>query len=214
MAFSVCVDGIRFAAGHFATFGGQCEPLHGHSYEVAAEVTGSLAEDSWVADFRGLKRALRDICDELDHKFILQCDSRELVIERSRTAWKVRTPAGLEYAMPLSDVAALPIDNSTAERLAEYLAQSLRAQPVLEAPNVESVTVDVWEGPGQRARYVLDIDGSRTGSLAASKVVDNNAKVVRRMGRDRRLQARQPRVTARKTMPDGRTYVEPNRPRG
>jgi 6-pyruvoyl-tetrahydropterin synthase len=34
MAFSVRVEG-KFSAGHFATYGGDCEPLHGHTYEVA-----------------------------------------------------------------------------------------------------------------------------------------------------------------------------------
>ena len=161
MAFSVHVEGIRFAAGHFATYRGQCEPLHGHSYEVAAEVEGLLTQDSWVADFTDLKAVLRGLCDELDHRFILQAESQVLKIDRSGTAWKVRTPAGLGYVFPVQDVAALPIDNSTAERLAEYLSGRL-CQSLLEAgtDNVGRVAVEVWEGPGQRARHVQDVTGN------------------------------------------------------
>ena len=39
---------LRFAAAHFATFGGECEPLHGHNYAVSIEVEGSLTDDAWV----------------------------------------------------------------------------------------------------------------------------------------------------------------------
>jgi 6-pyruvoyltetrahydropterin/6-carboxytetrahydropterin synthase len=153
MAFSVRVEGVKFSAGHFATYGGDCEPLHGHTYEVAAEVDGELTEESWVVDFVSLKATLRDLCQELDHRFILQERSRVLDIARSGTAWKVRTPKGHGYVFPVQDVAALPIDNSTAERLAEYLCGRLSAAlGEAGAANVQNVSVEVWEGPGQRAR--------------------------------------------------------------
>jgi 6-pyruvoyltetrahydropterin/6-carboxytetrahydropterin synthase len=161
MAFSVRVEGVRFAAGHFATYRGQCEPLHGHSYEVAAEVEGLLTEDSWVTDFTGLKAVLRSLCDELDHRFILQAASQVLQISRSGTDWKVRTPAGLGYVFPVQDVALLPIDNSTAERLAEYLSGRL-CKSLREAggQTLGRVAVEVWEGAGQRARHVREASGS------------------------------------------------------
>ena len=37
---------LRFAAAHFATFGGDCEPLHGHNYGVTLELAGSLTRES------------------------------------------------------------------------------------------------------------------------------------------------------------------------
>ncbi|MCH8850006.1 MAG: 6-carboxytetrahydropterin synthase, partial [Chloroflexi bacterium] len=52
---------LRFAAAHFATFAGQCEPLHGHNYDVSVEVEGELAEDGWVIDFSSLKSMTRAI---------------------------------------------------------------------------------------------------------------------------------------------------------
>jgi 6-pyruvoyltetrahydropterin/6-carboxytetrahydropterin synthase len=154
MAFSVRVEGIRFAAAHFATQEGECEPLHGHSYEVTAEVQGGLTDDAWVVDFRLLRSLLREVCAGLDHRFILQRESPVLKIDNSGTAWEVRTPAGAGYVLPVADVAALPIDNSTAERLAEHLsAQLMRSLEERKASNIESVAVEVWEGFGQRARF-------------------------------------------------------------
>jgi 6-pyruvoyl tetrahydropterin synthase/QueD family protein len=152
--YQVRVEGIRFDAAHFATFRGKCEPLHGHSYEVAANVDGSLSTDSWVVDFVALKRLLRDLCEELDHRFMLQCAGDILQVEQDVSSWRIRTPAGIDYSFPTKDVVALPIDNTTAERIAEWLSsrvyESLSKRGLRR---IEAVTIEVWEGPGQRASY-------------------------------------------------------------
>src|SRR5438105_15454808 len=94
---------LKFAAAHFATFEAQCEPLHGHNYAVTIEVAGALTDDAWVIDFSALKALGRAICEELDHKFLLQRDSRELQIDEGMSNWKVRF---LErgFVFPKSDV--------------------------------------------------------------------------------------------------------------
>ena len=152
--FQVRVEGVQFAAAHFATFGGACEPLHGHSYEVAAEVDGTLVEDAWVVDFTELKAILRELCDELDHRFLLQRESAILKIESQPGEWRVTTPADRVYVLPALDVVALPVDNTTAERLAQWLCGKLwQTMNGRGAKNVQAVTVEVWEGPGQRASH-------------------------------------------------------------
>jgi 6-pyruvoyltetrahydropterin/6-carboxytetrahydropterin synthase len=152
--FKVRVDGVQFAAAHFATFEGECEPLHGHNYEVAAELQGTLAADSWVIDFRDLKTMLRKLCDELDHRFLLQRRSDILEIDSNDTAWKVRTPARIGYVLPKTDVVALEIDNTTSERLAEWLTAKLwKALDERGATNIASMTMEVREGPDQRASH-------------------------------------------------------------
>jgi 6-pyruvoyltetrahydropterin/6-carboxytetrahydropterin synthase len=152
--FQVRVEGIGFAAAHFATYGGACEPLHGHNYSVAAQVEGALSEESWVFDFVELKSILRGFCRELDHRFLLQRESRLLKIDASDDAWQVETPGGLRYSLPATDVVALPVDNTTAERLAEWLSERLAvALAERGATNVTSVSIDVSEGPGQLASH-------------------------------------------------------------
>jgi 6-pyruvoyltetrahydropterin/6-carboxytetrahydropterin synthase len=140
---------LKFAAAHFATFEGQCEPLHGHNYAVTIEVTGTLTDDAWVADFGLLKSLGKALCDELDHKFLLQRDSRVLEIDEGMSNWKVRFRER-GYVFPKSDVIPLPIDNTTAERLAEWfvgrLKTDLRAKG---ASNLTAITVGVEEAPGQ-----------------------------------------------------------------
>ncbi|HLF77354.1 MAG TPA: 6-carboxytetrahydropterin synthase [Dehalococcoidia bacterium] len=154
--YQVRVENIGFVAGHFATFGGSCEPLHGHNYEVAAEVEGTLSEDSWVVNFITLKNLLRDASSKLDHRFMLQRDSRILEIDETETAWKVKTPAGTGYVLPRTDVVALPIDNTTAERLAKWFCDGMWSKLAARSANMDSLTVEVWEGPGQRASYRRD----------------------------------------------------------
>lgn len=151
-SFRVRVEDLRFDAAHFETFGRKTEPLHGHSYHVAAEVEGELTPDSLVIDFTLLKSIIRGLCKQLDHRFLLQRNSRRLEIESIDESWKIRTPTGLGYVFPMQDVAVLPVDNSSAERLSEWFAgqlwQTLEERGV---NNLRAITLEVYEGPGQRA---------------------------------------------------------------
>jgi len=147
---------LRFAAAHMATFHGECEPLHGHNYDVIVDVEGSLTADSWVWDFGDLKRTTKAIVDELDHKFLLQRESRLLRSELDGDVWRVSFE-GRRYEFPASDVAALPIDNTTAERLAEWIAGRLLESLRPKAANMTRLTVGVEEMPGQAGWYTVDL---------------------------------------------------------
>lgn len=156
MAHSVAVERqrLRFAAGHFATFADELEPIHGHNYDVSVEVAGDLTAESWVVDFSLLKRLTREVCETLDHKFLLQMTSKTLSITDDGEHYRIQYRDQPPYRLPKRDVAPLPIDNTTAERLAQYiagqLAQSLARQPGL---NLQSLKVAVEEMPGQSASY-------------------------------------------------------------
>ncbi|MEX1103507.1 MAG: 6-pyruvoyl tetrahydropterin synthase family protein [Dehalococcoidia bacterium] len=148
---------LRFAAAHMATFGGGCEPLHGHNYDVFVEVEGDLTEDSWVWDFGDLKRSTKAIIDELDHKFLLQRDSGVLEIEEQNGSWVVGFQ-GRRYVFPAGDVAVLPIDNSTAERIAEWVAGRLLASlRESGATSLRRITIGIEEMPGQAGWYTVEL---------------------------------------------------------
>jgi hypothetical protein len=54
------------------------------------------------------------------------------------------------YAIPAADVERLPIDNTTAERLAEWFAGEIATRlPDIGMRSVMSITVGVEEMPGQ-----------------------------------------------------------------
>jgi len=148
---------LRFAAAHMATFADDLEPLHGHNYDVMVEVEGELTPEAWVWDFGDLKRIVKAIADELDHKFLLQRNSRELAIVEGNDTWEV-CYRERRYCFPKRDVAALPIDNTTAERLAEWFASRLReALAERGASNVRRLTVGIEEMPGQAGWYTVSV---------------------------------------------------------
>ena len=107
MAHKVTVERnrLKFAAGHFATFADELEPIHGHNYAVMVEIDGPLTEESWVVDFSLLKRLSREICEGLDHKFLLQMDSRVLSIEDDGSHFNIRYKDEQPYRLPKHDVA-------------------------------------------------------------------------------------------------------------
>jgi 6-pyruvoyltetrahydropterin/6-carboxytetrahydropterin synthase len=149
---------LRFAAAHMATFRGECEPLHGHNYDVMVELEGALTEESWVWDFGEVKRETRAIADELDHRFLLQRESKQLDITEMPESWVVAF-GPRRYEFPKSDVAVLPIDNSTVERLSEWFAGRLRAKlRELGATNVRKLTVGIEEMPGQAGWYTVEVE--------------------------------------------------------
>ena len=144
---------LKFAAAHMATLGDELEPLHGHNYLVRCRVEGDLTADRWVIDFSALKGYARDVCDELDHHFLLQRDSPLLQIEEREGSWGIRF-GDREYAFPKSDVLALPIENTTAELLAEYIAERVTSQLRANGHgNIGRIEVDVEEMPGQSGGY-------------------------------------------------------------
>ncbi len=156
-------NALRFAAAHFTTFGGECEPLHGHNYDVLVEIEGDLTVDSWVLDFSQVKRIVGGICRQLDHRFLLPERNSDLDVVENDVEYEIRA-RGQRYVIPKTDVVALPIDNSTAERLAEWLAgrlaEELRAAGVT---HLGSVTVGVEEAPGQTGWFKLDFGAMQAG---------------------------------------------------
>lgn len=155
----VTVQGIRlkFAAAHMATLGDDLEPLHGHNYIVRCRVDGALTDDRWVIDFSALKRYVRDICDEIDHHFLLQTRSSHLDTEQDAEGWTVRF-RDRSYRFPASDVYPLPIENTTAELLAEWIAgQTVERLQAGGHENITRIAVDVEEMPGQTGGYARDL---------------------------------------------------------
>ena len=69
--------------------------------------------------------------------------------------WEVRFEQR-RYVFPKSDVAVLPIDNTTAERIGEWFASGLLAFLDQEgAKNVLTLTVGIEEMPGQTGWYTV-----------------------------------------------------------
>src|SRR6476660_7821197 len=127
---SVAKDYLVFASAHFITFAGhRCEGLHGHNYRVRVTVEGALDEDTWfVFDFVVLKRLMKELCDDIDHKVLLPLENPKIQVTEERDALMVAYEGKLRYRAPRVDCALLPVPNTTCETLAELLAGRCRAQ--------------------------------------------------------------------------------------
>jgi 6-pyruvoyltetrahydropterin/6-carboxytetrahydropterin synthase len=100
------------------------------------------------------------VCGELDHRFLLAGESPGLVMDRREDEYEI-VFEGRRYVMPEADVRQLPIDNVTAERLAEWLAGRLAGELGCRgAVNLSSLTVTVEEAPGQSASFTLPLQDS------------------------------------------------------
>lgn len=152
-------EDLRFAAAHMTVMAGEAEPLHGHNYRVTFTLEGTLAPESWVFDFREIRRLAADVCRELDHRFVLQQPSEALQARKRGKEWEIRT-GGRRYVIPESDVVALPIDNCTAERLAEWVCRRISERLLgLGAQNLTALSVGVEESPGRTAWFTQSLGG-------------------------------------------------------
>jgi 6-pyruvoyltetrahydropterin/6-carboxytetrahydropterin synthase len=152
----VSKDYLVFASAHFITFRGhQCESLHGHNYRVGVAVEGAVdSECLFVLDFSVLKRIVRKLVDEIDHKVLLPSRNPKLAFRETDGALAVDYLGKPTYVFPKSDCALLPIPNTTAEMLAEYLGRSVREQLAKEGyTHLTLLELEVEENYGQSATY-------------------------------------------------------------
>jgi 6-pyruvoyltetrahydropterin/6-carboxytetrahydropterin synthase len=148
-------DYLIFAAGHFITYGELCETLHGHNYRVSAEIEGELDENAYVFNFVTLKRIMRTLVNELDHKMLLPLHNARLkVVEKGEEVHVTYVDGSRRYVFPRMDVVLLPISNTTAEMLARHLAVRLREELAeTETGNLTALSIGVEEVIGQSAWY-------------------------------------------------------------
>ena len=150
----VTKDHLVFCCGHFISYEGhRCERLHGHNYRAAVELEGGLDENFYVFDFVALKARTKEITDELDHHLLLATRNPLIRVEERgatvRVAYKDR-----EWVFPADDCVLLPIENTTAELIARYVAgrltDALRSRHGF-TPTV--LRIEVEENVGQSATY-------------------------------------------------------------
>lgn len=150
----VAKDYLGFCSGHFISYeGDKCERLHGHNYRAAVEVEGPLDENHYVFDFIALKDRTRELTDALDHRMMLPTRNRLILVEPGPTSVRARY-RDREWLFPAGDCVLLPIENTTAELLARYLAE--RLLDVLHSRHAyrpEVLRVEVEETAGQSAVY-------------------------------------------------------------
>lgn len=152
----VSKDYLVFASAHFITFKGhQCESLHGHNYRVGVAVEGTVdSECLFVLDFSVLKQITRQLVDTIDHKVLLPTLNPKLAYREDGKRLAVDYFGQPTYVFPKQDCALIPIPNSTAEMLAQYLGSQVRDELAKRGyTHLTSLELEVEENYGQSATY-------------------------------------------------------------
>lgn len=156
-SISVYKQYFNFASAHFMLFkDGSREPLHGHNYRVQIKGNALELDDDMVFNFLDIKPIVREICNELDHKLLIPKINANLRIEENQKNYKIITRDESEFSFPKSDVLLLPIENTSVERIAHYIALKI-SELVKDRFQFEfrDLEVEVEESPGQSATFSI-----------------------------------------------------------
>jgi 6-pyruvoyltetrahydropterin/6-carboxytetrahydropterin synthase len=146
----VTKDNLVFSAAHFITFNGNvCERLHGHNWRVAVEACGGLDENFYVIDFIAVRDAVQKIVNQLDHRMLLPTEHKLISVWTSEREVEV-TFEDRRWVFPREDCLLLPVENTTAERLAFWIGSCLREElPAAALAQLSALEVQVEENFGQ-----------------------------------------------------------------
>ena len=145
--------GIRFSACHFIPRHEKCSRLHGHSYIVRLRLEGDIGEEGMVMDFVVLKRKLKEIVEEVDHKTLLPTRSKDVHLTVTDESVEA-VCEGKRYIFPRMDVTLLDIPTTTAEEMAKMMAERMIRELELP-PNVRALSIGLDEERGQTAWYTV-----------------------------------------------------------
>ncbi|HEU4342603.1 MAG TPA: 6-carboxytetrahydropterin synthase [Candidatus Binatia bacterium] len=154
-SIEVAKDYFNFASAHFLIFAnGKREPLHGHNYQVSVSMEGELDRAGVVLDFITFKPLVKQVCDALDHRTLVQSGSSLLKL-RHRPGEIEIIYKQQRLLLPRSDVLLLPLANTSTELLAEYIAKQIRRKVKQQFPSARMgyMEVAVEEARGQRGIY-------------------------------------------------------------
>jgi 6-pyruvoyltetrahydropterin/6-carboxytetrahydropterin synthase len=154
-SIEVAKDYFNFASAHFLIFAnGQREHLHGHNYQVSVAMEGELDRAGVVLDFIAFKPLVKQICDDLDHRTLIQTKSPIIKVHRRPRAVEI-VYKKQRLLLPRSDVILLPLVNTSTELLAEHVARQIqrRVRQKFPAAKISFMEVAVEEARGQRGIY-------------------------------------------------------------
>lgn len=138
---------IGFASAHFIIDHEKCGRLHGHNYFIKVKIDGQLNADHMILDYGILREELKSLTKPLDHKVLIPDKAEGLIIEEKNESIEINT-CNKRYLLPKEDIILLPIQATTAEELAKYFHDKLKAKW-----SEFSIKVTIEEAPGSSAIY-------------------------------------------------------------
>jgi 6-pyruvoyltetrahydropterin/6-carboxytetrahydropterin synthase len=164
--------GFKFSAAHLLPGHFKCSRMHGHNYVLDVEIESNSLTNGMILDFIEVKKVIRELLEEYDHKLLLPGRSNNMVIEDDERYVKVTynlDPESLdeqtgitiypneanptdfdnkEYKIPIMDVKIIPeIDFTTAEELVRHFRYKILEK--FKDRNIENIYVTLYEDEGQ-----------------------------------------------------------------
>jgi 6-pyruvoyltetrahydropterin/6-carboxytetrahydropterin synthase len=149
---------FKFSAAHFLIFpDGTSERLHGHNYRVRVEIEARLSRHGLVLDFKEVKPIVRELVDALDEHWIVPGEHPALRCTRRDDGTSEVEYRGLRYLAPSTDVIVLPVNNTSSENLATWIARELRERLARRFDDLvlQRLSVSVEETAGQAGVYTF-----------------------------------------------------------
>jgi 6-pyruvoyl-tetrahydropterin synthase len=146
------VTNIDYA--HFLAFhDGKCKNVHAHgSCVVSAEVGGSL-NGQWVVDFGIIKRTIKGVVEQIDHKFVVKHEYVQFNGNKAVIMYNTLNGEHL-IELPSSEVFVLEQD-PTLENIIFYIAEKVLEQL---PENVTYIKIMAQEGMGGSAEVTVRRD--------------------------------------------------------
>ncbi len=153
-SIEVAKDYFNFASAHFLIFAnGRRERLHGHNYQVSVAMEGELDRAGVVLDFITFKPLVKQVCDALDHRTLIQSNSSAIKVRKNAQEVAILYKKQ-KLVLPRGDVILLPIANTSTELLAEYIARQLKRKVRQSfSATIRYMEVAVEEARGQRGIF-------------------------------------------------------------
>ena len=104
-----------------------------------------------IMDFVVLKKKLKEIIEEVDHKTLLPTKSEDVKLTVTEESVEAICD-GKRYVFPRMDVTLLDIPTTTAEEMSKMMAERMVKELELP-PNVKSLSIGLDEERGQTAWY-------------------------------------------------------------
>ena len=138
-------ENMKFSSGHFILLSEtEREPYHGHNFRVYLAISTTVGNSGISFDFRLYKKKVRELCNHLDHSFLIPSQSKFLKIKESSDQYEVFFNQE-KLVFLKKDVTLLPIRNISVEELSYWFITKLTEdEQTLAKHEVSKLVVKVF----------------------------------------------------------------------
>lgn len=147
---------LKFSSGHFTIFSKtERETLHGHNYTLEVVVTAEMGEPGITFDYRLFEEKLRQLCLQLNWRFLVPEKSPYLVIKDDGEHYEISFNHKSTWLLK-EDVVMLPLENVTLETLSQWFIDQLKQdRAFMAAFKIKKMVVKVFNGPYHAAEATM-----------------------------------------------------------